>query len=273
MSAIRCRACGRSYDYEKQGLCPKCGAYNRPPRREWVDADGTVHDLDPRSAAVPPHRGKKVCYEQKTCFEDQTHPGGRVRSFHRDWSAVRDDARGLLDKLRHLGKKQRDGLIGVAVALLVLLPPFLNSCHIDRYYEPAPEPEWSVDTAEEPAIPIQPTDEYYLLGDRFTLLDHSVTVTGISIADDTVDVTVEGLPQEALLPWLTAEYRSGSSHGAYPVSFREEGDTTVFTYDRTQLDEDGAAAIVLQFDVLEDIDGDILCTGGIISVDLTECFT
>ena len=31
MSAIRCRACGRSYDYEKQGLCPKCGAYNRPP--------------------------------------------------------------------------------------------------------------------------------------------------------------------------------------------------------------------------------------------------
>ena len=273
MSAIRCRACGRSYDYEKQGLCPKCGAYNRPPRRERVDADGTVHDLDPRSAAVPPHRGKKVCYEQKTCFEDQTRPGGRARSFHRDWSAVRDDARGLLDKLRHLGKKQRNGLIGVAVALLVLLPPFLNSCHIDRYYEPAPEPEWSVDTAEEPVIPIQPTDEYYLLGDRFTLLDHSVTVTGISIADDTVDVTVEGLPQEALLPWLTAECRSGSSHIAYPVSYSEEGDTTVFTYDRTQLDEDGAAAIVLQFDVLEDIDGDILCTGGIISVDLTECFT
>ena len=57
------------------------------------------------------------------------------------------------------------------------------------------------------------------------------------------------------------------------MSFREEGDTTVFTYDRTQLDEDGAAAIVLQFDVLEDIDGDILCTGGIISVDLTEFFT
>ena len=112
-----------------------------------------------------------------------------------------------------------------------------------------------------------------MLGDRFTLLDHSVTVTGISIADDTIDIAVEGLPQEALLPWLTAEYRNGSSHGAYPTSFREEGDTTVFTYDRTQLDEDGAAAIVLQFDVLEDIAGDILCTGGIISVDLTECFT
>ena len=272
MATIRCRACGRIYDYEKQGLCPKCGAYNRPPRRERVDADGTVHRLDPRSTPVPPRRGEKVCYEQKTCFEDQARPAGRTRSFHRDWSSVRDDAQGLLDKLRHSGKKQRGGLIGVVIALLILLPPFLNSCHTSRY-EPTPEPDWSIDTSVEPATPVQPTDEYYLLGDSFELLDQFVTVTQVSVAFDAIDIAVEGLPQEALLPCLATEYRDGSSHGIYPVSYRYEGDATVFTYDRTQLDEGGAASILLQFDVMEYIDGDPIITGSIISVDLTECFT
>ena len=72
MASIRCKACGCTYDYNKEGMCPKCGAYNRPPRRERVDPDGSIHYLEPHDAAVPPHRGKKVCYEQKTCYEEQT---------------------------------------------------------------------------------------------------------------------------------------------------------------------------------------------------------
>ena len=55
MAAIRCKACGRTYDYAKEGFCPKCGAYNRPPRREWVDAEGDIH-----------YAGTdKVCYEEQ----------------------------------------------------------------------------------------------------------------------------------------------------------------------------------------------------------------
>ena len=46
MATIHCKACGKSYNYEKNGCCPECGAYNRPPRREQVYADGTVHHLD-----------------------------------------------------------------------------------------------------------------------------------------------------------------------------------------------------------------------------------
>ena len=42
MASIRCKACGKTYD-SREGFCPKCGAYNRPPRREWVDAGGDVH--------------------------------------------------------------------------------------------------------------------------------------------------------------------------------------------------------------------------------------
>lgn len=79
MASIRCKACGCTYDYNKEGMCPKCGAYNRPPHRERVDPDGSVHYLEPHDAAVPPHRGKKVCYEKKTCYEGQTRRSARRR--------------------------------------------------------------------------------------------------------------------------------------------------------------------------------------------------
>ena len=63
MPAIRCKACGKTYD-SREGFCPKCGAYNRPPRREWVDAGGDVHYA----------QQEKACYEQKECHEDPPPP-------------------------------------------------------------------------------------------------------------------------------------------------------------------------------------------------------
>lgn len=63
MPTIRCAACGKHYDYHREGCCPRCGAYNRPPRREWGEADGSVHHGTP---------SEKVCYEKKVCFEEQT---------------------------------------------------------------------------------------------------------------------------------------------------------------------------------------------------------
>ncbi|MBE6990379.1 MAG: hydrogenase maturation nickel metallochaperone HypA [Ruminococcaceae bacterium] len=77
MAVIRCKACGKTYRYEKEGCCPECGAYNRPPRREQVNADGSIRhmtdaDYERRSSA-----GDKICFEQKehhgekVCYEDQ----------------------------------------------------------------------------------------------------------------------------------------------------------------------------------------------------------
>ena len=66
MATIHCKACGKSYNYEKNGCCPECGAYNRPPRRERVDADGTVHHLTGQERRSVP-RGGKVCFEKKEC--------------------------------------------------------------------------------------------------------------------------------------------------------------------------------------------------------------
>ena len=44
MATIKCNSCGRTYNYRSSELCPKCGAFNRPPHRMRVgfNADGGV---------------------------------------------------------------------------------------------------------------------------------------------------------------------------------------------------------------------------------------
>ena len=32
MANVHCQSCGRTYDYEKYGCCPNCGAYHLPHR-------------------------------------------------------------------------------------------------------------------------------------------------------------------------------------------------------------------------------------------------
>lgn len=32
MRMVRCYECGKQYDYDDDGFCPKCGAFNQPAR-------------------------------------------------------------------------------------------------------------------------------------------------------------------------------------------------------------------------------------------------
>ena len=43
---VRCYECGKRYDYDEDAFCPKCGAFNQPPRKTCVSADGTVVRAD-----------------------------------------------------------------------------------------------------------------------------------------------------------------------------------------------------------------------------------
>lgn len=112
MATIRCRSCGRIYDYNKQDMCPKCGAYNRPPHRERVDPDGTVHFVEGQS--IPPRRGK-VCYEEKTCYEDQTRRGSREKtaptesdSTHaQEWKNIKNNASRAANRVRSVNPHRR----------------------------------------------------------------------------------------------------------------------------------------------------------------------
>lgn len=66
MANVHCRNCGKTYRYIGD-TCPHCGAYNRPPQREYVDADGTVRRVE---------LSEKVCYEEKECHErKECHEG------------------------------------------------------------------------------------------------------------------------------------------------------------------------------------------------------
>ncbi len=68
---VTCKACGKRYDYHKYGCCPECGAYNRPPHHEKVDADGSVHhiseeDFWENGSARHKSQSGKVCFETKS---------------------------------------------------------------------------------------------------------------------------------------------------------------------------------------------------------------
>jgi len=42
MRRVRCYECGKGYDYDEDGFCPKCGAFNLPQRASSIGADGSV---------------------------------------------------------------------------------------------------------------------------------------------------------------------------------------------------------------------------------------
>lgn len=95
MASIRCKACGKTYDYRKEGFCPKCGAYNRPPRQEWVDAQGGIHYAGQEKECYE----RKECHEEKVCYEQQTR---RPKPYIR----------------QHVPKK---GIIGAVIAVIVII--------------------------------------------------------------------------------------------------------------------------------------------------------
>ena len=46
MRRVHCGECGKGYDYDEDGFCPRCGAFNQPPRSTRVNADGSVVRVD-----------------------------------------------------------------------------------------------------------------------------------------------------------------------------------------------------------------------------------
>ncbi len=83
MAIIKCKACGKRYDYRSSDLCPNCGAYNRPPSRLRVDFDkeGNAELLHEQEFLRQSEAGKqreKVCHERKECHEDQVRPKSKT---------------------------------------------------------------------------------------------------------------------------------------------------------------------------------------------------
>lgn len=42
MSKVRCYECKKTYDYNEDGFCPRCGCFNQPPSARRIDANGNI---------------------------------------------------------------------------------------------------------------------------------------------------------------------------------------------------------------------------------------
>lgn len=99
MINVKCKACGKHYDYHECGCCPNCGAYNRPPRRERITAEGDVYhisDAEYQKKEVRHQAQKgKVCFEKKVCYEEQAHSSSTYQkpSSYRDGYVASKDTK------------------------------------------------------------------------------------------------------------------------------------------------------------------------------------
>lgn len=46
MRKVRCYECGKTYDFDIDDFCPRCGAFNQPLRSTRIGTDGTVIRVD-----------------------------------------------------------------------------------------------------------------------------------------------------------------------------------------------------------------------------------
>lgn len=274
MPIIRCKTCGRTYSYEKQGMCPKCGAYNRAPRRERIDPDGSIHYLDDRSAitgAVPNHPRDKVCCEKKVCYEEQT----KKPSFQ--------DVENLVATFfpKATGKKLgRD--LAIVIAVLVAALILINN--ID-FTPRQPEPDYPISESVYPAYeaeadsvltyeyrsddwPDYDGSGYCYPGQRFKLMGMSPYVSSLSVQDDLLTVVVQYFPSEALYPDLVVTLADNTI-----VTIPAYANVRPFTYDLSLLTEDErdlAVLYTLDFPDADHIGGISAPTGDVIRVDVTD---
>lgn len=274
MPIIRCKTCGRTYSYEKQGMCPKCGAYNRPPRRERIDPDGSIHYLDDRSAitgAVPNHPRDKVCYEKKVCYEEQT----KKPSFRDVENLVATFFPKATDK-----KLGRD--LAIVIAVLVAALILINN--ID-FTPRQPEPDYPISESVYPAYeaeadsvltyeyrsddwPDYDGSGYCHPGQRFELMGMWPYVSSLSVQDDLLTVVVQYFPSEALYPDLVVTLADNTI-----VTIPAYANVRPFTYDLSLLTEDErdlAVLYTLDFPDADHIGGITAPTGDVIQVDVTD---
>lgn len=281
MPIIRCKTCGRTYSYEKQGMCPKCGAYNRPPRRERIDPDGSIHYLDDRSAitgAVPNHPRDKVCYEKKVCYEEQAKKPSAA-------SAVRSAA----EHFSQMPKKKRESaaasLVGAVLALIFAISG-IRSCQADlasrstivKQFYATPEPDYPAYEAEADSVltyeysssdwPDYDGSGYCYPGQRFELMGMWPYVSSLSVQDDLLTVVVQYFPSEALYPDLVVTLADNTI-----VTIPAYANVRPFTYDLSLLTEDErdlAVLYTLDFPDADHIGGITAPTGDVIRVDVTD---
>lgn len=206
MILVKCKSCAKRYDYHEHGCCPECGAYNRPPQRNRVGADGVVHhmsdaDFLENTARRRNSQSGKVCFEREECYEEQARYSSRS-----PFDAV--SSRPKKKKESSPGDRRRKVLITmIAVILLVnVIPILLTMCSVSGVFEEIVDELFSTEVSwDEPVeapVPIAPARpepdltgaQVITFGQSFQWGDSVATVTTVTANEEaaltTVSITV-----------------------------------------------------------------------------------
>lgn len=206
---VKCMACGKRYDYHEHGCCPECGAYNRPPQRNRVDADGTVHHMsDEEFFSNSPSRRRsqsgKVCFERDVCYEDQAR-------------RVRQDSPFDTPVTRAKSKKRKTGpeikrnparvIAGIIIAIIVanIVPAFFAMHSVGSTIGSFVENLFDGDPQREPpvqSVPTTPVDGQYpaAIGSTFLWWDEKALITEVSMDEQ------EGVTELQLTVQTSVDY-------------------------------------------------------------------
>lgn len=206
MTRVHCKACGKRYDYESNGCCPECGAYNRPPRRQGVNADGTVYRISDREsldADSPLHDRKqdkvcfesKECHEEKTCFEEQAQS---VRGKMPQMPKI--DLSALNGRARQAKKSAGPGKAFIVFFVIIALSMITNLLAERNDYSPEPDYSWEESYDE---VSVVELNEY------FTLDDRDIRITEWRIVDNELSFLIQGSED------MGAELRYWNEDGEY----------------------------------------------------------
>lgn len=217
MAMIHCKACGKVYGYEKHGCCPSCGAYNRPPRREQVQADGTVHHLTERDRSPLPH-GDKVCYEQQT-----ERSGGAAKA--EQWLHRAQEGLGGAKSNKFV-----PGVIGLLVAV-VISSVIMSAAGGGSSPVVTPEP-WQPEPEPDIQLPTDPTADAVWMGDdvwaEVTAMEDDLCCVELTMADE--QQLTKLLEEMGLYPELLIEDVWGECHSMYPHVLSQESGSWLLMY-------------------------------------------
>ena len=125
MQKVRCYDCGRSYDYDEDGFCPNCGAFNPPRRSLRIGADGSVVRVDGINEAN--HTDSFVHQEFHEEKQERRRIGldKSVRRVRQTADAVKAPPAGTplqaRQRDRRQSQRQEKNPLGIAVWIIILI--------------------------------------------------------------------------------------------------------------------------------------------------------
>lgn len=206
---VKCMACGKRYDYHEHGCCPECGAYNRPPQRNRVDADGTVHHMsDEEFFSNSPSRRRsqsgKVCFERDVCYEDQARRVRQDSPFDTPVTRAKSKKRKTGPEIKRNSARVIAGII-IAIMVANIVPAFFTMHSVGVSIGGFVEDLFDGDSQREPPaqiVPTTPVDGQYpaAIGSTFLWWDEKTLITEVSMDEQ------EGVTELQLTVQTSVDY-------------------------------------------------------------------